>query len=289
MIINKIIIVTLLSFFSVIRVITMPQQSFEENLERYENQNKTLKLLNKEILYFLDGYSKLTTEHFDAILNKLSHDDIQELSNNKELQTQTRSNLVPSMITSIFSVEIIDLLTQPLINSNLILICKRMVQLGYSLDTINRFKKYLLSIFSGHYKDIADFEKAIVRAAHVNNNDCTEILSFLQNGYRPDWVLSGNLSTGLMLAIKYNLPTLAKIFLDQPHITLDATDFEGTNALMMSISCKQANIVKKLLKNDRWNIYQQNKYGKSPLSLAEKFMPSIVNDLLIHRNDNIFD
>ncbi len=242
-------------------------------------QNRSVTKDYNRCLEFLTGSKLLTADHIDKIMSSKSWEIVAGRLTSHTACSHTNIMFFKQFLADqLFPEAIISLLTQPLLNDNLITICTCMHTLSYSQSTINAFKKFLLALFSTKkYPYIIDFQESIM------NNDVAKVSSYLNEGFRPDWIIDENLSTGLMVAINQNQNNIVDLLLTCPSINLEAMNVFGMHSLMLAIQNSNFKLAQKLLKYQGWDLSLTNKEGQTVFDLAQEYLPNFYRALYTYQ------
>lgn len=238
-------------------------------------QNRWITKDKGRCIEFLEGSKLLSVDHIEIIMKSKSWNIVAgRLTSNTKCSLKNISIFTEFLNNKPFPPAVINLITQPRMNDNLIAICSRMHELSYSRSTINAFKKFLLALFSTkQYPDIIDFQESL------ENGDYEEVSNYLNKGFRPDWIIDENLSTGLMIAINQGNNHIADLLLTCPSINLETMNREGINTLMLAIKKGNFSLAQKLLDYQGWDFTLTNQEGLSVFDLAEDYLPNIYRAL----------
>ena len=92
--------------------------------------------------------------------------------------------------------------------------------------------------------------------------------------------------TGLMMAVRYNKHSIARLLLEQPTLDLNATDHMEQTALHHAAQGGNVEVVRLLLTDPRLNISNANKkdkFGKTPVMVAmQRNRINVLRELVAH-------
>ena len=282
----KIILTSLFISTGISQIFSMNNISYNlRNNENFLAQQKQWLTDNPiECKKFEDGLRELTQNNYRDILKlnldywAISNSKKRKYQKNVKPQPKNKKDLKEQLQEWIgITPNALYLLSNALINNNLYQILRKMHRFNFSLDDIHKFNQIIIQLFSPKTiknEDLKTFHESSL------NGEVQIVRKFLQKGFRPNWLISPLLASGLTIAAVSKSREITEMFFECSKINHAATDIYGHTALMRSIIEKDEPVIRLLLqKKDLWNIHQTNIFGQTIFDLAKENIPHLMHIL----------